>query len=188
MAESISQIPWPLTMPSPDPSDDFLDLLDADSHREPAKPVKASEAGCGPFHARLAIHTLNQHQSQETDMGKLQQWIATETLPTPDDLQQATTSLRAMARLSELSNVDSLLALRADDGSYRAVVPLSLVEEVIAEAHQGHGTANEGVQKVLRRLFPSFYWPRMKGDVHSHLVLARFVTGTTTPRSANEQH
>ena len=65
--------------------------------------------------------------------------------------------------------MDSLLALRAEDGSYRVVVPPLLVEEVIDEAHQGPWTAHEVVQKVLRRLLPSYYWPRMKRDVQIRL-------------------
>ena len=100
----------------------------------------------------------------------MQQWIATETLPMREELQAATPYLRTMAQcLSELSNVASILALRAADGSYRVVIPPSLVEEVIDEAQQGPGTAHEGVQKVLRRLLPSYYWPRMKSDVQIHL-------------------
>ena len=136
-----------------DASDEFVDLLDSN-------PDSRSEVGSETSLTLLAIETLKRHQSQEMDIAKLHQWIARETLPTRDVLQAATPYLRTMAqRLSELSNVDSLLALRAEDGSYRVVVPPSLVEEVIDEAHQGPGTAHEGVQKVLRRLLPSYYWP-----------------------------
>ena len=92
----------------------------------------------------LAIDTLKQHQSQGSDFPKLQQWIATQTHATAEEHQAATPCLPQMAhRLSEWSNVDSLLALRAENGWYKVVVARSLVEEVIDEALQGRGTAQE---------------------------------------------
>ena len=90
-------------------------------------------------------------------------------------------------RLSELSNVDSLLALRAEDGSYRVVVPPSLVQEVIDEAHQSPGTSHQGVQNDLRRLLPSYYWQRMKRDLQIHLSTCPICDNHQTLRSANEQ-
>ena len=165
VADSISRIPWAITLPNVDTSDDFVELLDADSE-------SASKVGSDTSLTLLAIETLKQYKSHETDIAKLQQWIATETLPTREELQAATPYLRTMTqRLSELSYVDSLLALQAEDGSYWVVVPPSLVEEVIDEAHQGPGTAHERVQKVLRRLLPSYYWPRIKRDEPIHLSI-----------------
>ena len=64
--------------------------------------------------------------------------------------------------------INSLLVSRLSHRTYRVVVPPSL-GEVIDEAQQGPGTANEGVQKVLPPLLPSYYCPRMKGDVQIHL-------------------
>ena len=51
------------------------------------------------------------------------------------------------------------------DGTNRVIVPTSLIGEAIEEAHQGPGTAHEGVKKVLERLVHSYYWPEMKRDV-----------------------
>ena len=42
---------------------------------------------------------------------------------------------------------------------------------MIEEALQGAGTAHEGVQKVQRRLDPSYYWPPMKRTVQLYLYL-----------------
>ena len=70
--------------------------------------------------------------------------------------------------LSELCKGDTLLALLAVDGSHMVVVPPLLVEEVIAEAHQDPGTAHEGVQKVVRRLLASNYWPPNDGRRTAH--------------------
>ena len=50
------------------------------------------------------------------------------------------------------------------------IVPTSLIGEVIDEAHQGPGTAHEGVKKVLERLVHSYYWPGMKRDVQLQLA------------------
>ena len=61
----------------------------------------------------LAIDTVKQHQSQKTDIAKVQQWMATKTSPTRDELQGATPYLRTMAQhFSVLRNVESLLALK----------------------------------------------------------------------------
>ena len=125
VADSLSRIPCPLTLSNADLSDDFVDLLDADSE-------SASEVGNEASITLLAIETLKQHQSQEIDIAKLQEGIATETLTRRDELQAATPYLRTMAqRLSELSNVDYLLALRAEDGSSGVLVPPSIVEDFI---------------------------------------------------------
>ena len=75
VGDSLSRIPLPLTLPNADMSDDFVELLDADSD-------SASEVGSETSLTVWAIENLKQHQSQETDIAKLQQWIVTETLPT----------------------------------------------------------------------------------------------------------
>ena len=105
LAYSLSRIPWALTLPNSDTSVDFVELVDADSE-------SPSEVGSEISLRLVAIDTRRQHQSQETDKPKLQQWIATETVATRDELMAATPYLSTMAqRLPELCNVCSFLAL-----------------------------------------------------------------------------
>ena len=63
-----------------------------------------------------------------------------------------------------------MLVLREEvDGTNRVIVPTSLIGELIEEAHQGPGTAHEGVKKVLESLVHSYYRPGMKRDVQLQL-------------------
>ena len=112
VALSLSRIPWRFTLPSCEASHHFVELLDAESE-------SASEVGSEPSLNLFGIDTLKQQQSKESDIAKLQHWIASETLRRREELQAATPFIRTMAkRLSQLDNVDSLVALRAEDGSY----------------------------------------------------------------------
>ena len=70
VADSLSRIPWPITLPNADTSDDFVELVDADSE-------SASQVGSDTSLTLPAIETLKQHQSQETDIVNFKQWIAT---------------------------------------------------------------------------------------------------------------
>ena len=106
-----------------------MELLNAGSD-------SASELGSEISFTFLAMDTLKQEQSLESDIAKIHQFIATETPPTQEKLQGATLYILTMAQhFSELAIVESLLALKAQDGSYRVVVHQSLVVELIDEAH-----------------------------------------------------
>ena len=69
VADSISRIPWAITLPNVDTSDDFGELLQAQSE-------SASEVGSDTSLTLLAIETLKQPLSQQTEIAKLQQWLA----------------------------------------------------------------------------------------------------------------
>ena len=72
----------------------------------------------------VALDIVKQQQSHEIPIQKRQQWIAKEKVPIRDELQTSTPDLRTIApRLPQLSNVDSLLAVGAQVGSNRLVVP-----------------------------------------------------------------
>ena len=61
--------------------------------------------------------------------------------------------------LDRIAKVDDMLVLREEsDGTNRVIVPTSLIGEEIEEAHQGPGTAHEGVKKVFERHVHSNYW------------------------------
>ena len=76
---------------------------------------------------------------------------------------------RTLGHLSELANVNSLLSLKAEGGSYLLIGPSSLVQEVIDEEHQGPATAYEGVHMVVLLLLPLYYYPRLNRDMQHHL-------------------
>ena len=95
-----------------DDSDFFLEGLDGAS--ESARELR-SEISL----ALLSIDTVKQQQSQEADIVQLQQRLTTQ-----DEMNRATPFLRTVAdNLSELPAVEYYLAIRAEDGFYRVIVP-----------------------------------------------------------------
>ena len=48
---------------------------------------------------------------------------------------------------------------------FRIIIPPSLVEEVIYDAHEGVGASHEGVGKTIQRILHFAYWPGMRRDV-----------------------
>ena len=98
-------------------------------------------------------------------------WVNATAAHTRDDLQASSSYLRALAQhLDGIAKLDDMLVLREEiDGTNRVIVPTSLIGEVIEEAHQGFGTAHDGVKNMLERLVHSYYWPGMKRDVQLQL-------------------
>ena len=115
---------------------------------------------------------LKEHQQGDTDCQSLVQWVNATATPTRDELQASSPYLRVFPQpLDRIAEVDEMLVLREEvDGTNRVIVPTSLIGEVIEEAHQGPGTAHEGVKKVLELLVHSYYWPGMKRDVQLQLA------------------
>ena len=97
---------------------------------------------------------MKEHQKGDTDCQNLAQWVNASATPTRDDLQPSSPYLRVLAQhLDRIAKVDDMLVLREEsEGTNRVIVPTSLIGEAIEEAHQGPGTAHEGVKKVLERL------------------------------------
>ena len=74
VADFVSRIPCPRTLPKSDSSDDFVEMVGAASE-------SASEARSEISLTLVAIDTLSRTQSQETDIAILLQGIATGTVP-----------------------------------------------------------------------------------------------------------
>ena len=119
-----------------------MELLDPDSS-------SVREVGSESSLTLLAIDIIKEPQAIDRDIAKLQQGISTETFPMRDEIQAATPYLLVMKQpLRDLSIVDSLLLLMAEDRSYAMLVDSMLVVEVIDEAPQGAGTAQDVCKKL----------------------------------------
>ena len=114
---------------------------------------------------------LREHQKGHTDCQSLAQWVSATASPTWDELQASSRYLRVVAQhLERIAELDKMHELRDQvDGTNRVIVPSSLIEEVIEEAHQRPGTAQECSKKVLQHLVHSYSWPGLKKDVQRGL-------------------
>ena len=68
----------------------------------------------------------------------------------------------------EIDSSSGLLYIHAD-GCRRLVVPASMVDEVLSEAHDSRWSGHLGVAKTAERLKKRFYWPKMAVDVAAHV-------------------
>ena len=96
---------------------------------------------------------LRKNQKGDPDCQSLAQWENLKATPTLDVLQASSSYLVMLAQhLTRLAEVDEILVLPEEfDGTKRVIVPTSLIGEVVEEAHQGPGTADEGVTKLMER-------------------------------------
>ena len=99
LADSVTRIPWRLTLTNQNTSEDFVDLLDVESE-------SGSEGGNATSLSLVAFETRKQDQSKESDIVKLHPGIATTIVTARDGLQAATRYLRGIAQpISGLSIV-----------------------------------------------------------------------------------
>ena len=94
-----------------------------------------------------------EHENGDPHWQSLPHWLNATPTPTREELEASSAYLRVLAHLVEsIVMVDEMLVLREEvDGAKRVIVPTSLIGEVIEEAHQGPGTADEGVTKLMER-------------------------------------
>ena len=121
---------------------------------------------------QLGIEMGRELQRSDTDYQSLTEWLNPTATPTTDELQASSLYQHVLAPpLERIAEVQEMLVLREEvEEPNRVIGPTSHIGPVLEEAHQGPGTAQEGAKKVLKRLVPSYYWPRMKRGVQLQLV------------------
>ena len=102
----------------------------------------------------IGIEMLSEHQKGDPDWQSWAQLLNVTGSPTGDELQTSSPYLVVLAQyLERIAEVEEMLVLReAVEGTIRVIIPASIIGEVIHEALQGPGTAQEGARKVLERL------------------------------------
>ena len=89
-------------------------------------------------------------------------------MPTKDEFAKQTPFVKSLPhQLDQLVVEQDALVPREDLNPpiFRIIIPPSLVEEVIYDAHEGVGASHEGVGKTIQRILHFAYWPGMRRDV-----------------------
>ncbi|KAF0095280.1 MAG: hypothetical protein FD144_5913, partial [Rhodospirillaceae bacterium] len=112
-------------------------------------------------------------QADDAQLTQLRDWIEKNYTPTEDELAACPSVLKILQRESEHPFIqDDLLVWHEPfpDCPRRILVPNSLVEQVIADSHDGTSAAHEGVEKTDTRLCRYFYWPGMRSDIKLYIA------------------
>ena len=161
VADSLSRIPWPVTMASTDEAHELY--VDDTSDSSDDDPISL---------AMVAVEDIKKAQGDDPAVQQIKQWVESKIKPSKDMLAKCSPYIRTLIQyFDQLQIFDDLLVLNeGTEEAKRIVVPTKLVESLIDEAHQGPGAAHEGVQKVFYRLIKSYYWPAMKKDIQLQLA------------------
>ena len=162
-ADKPSRITWPVAMPQaveivklPDEFEPDSDAEESDSDlEEDGEECFQEESSRQAEVVLIAIEMLRENQhGYSLDCQSLGKWVHATASPTWDELQASCPYLRVFAQQMERrAEVDEMLVLREEiDETNRAILPTSLIEEVIEDAHQRPGGAQEGAKNLSERL------------------------------------
>ena len=169
VADALSRIPWVVQTPDSnsnlEKSEDSEDIswnlmLMTDSEDQTVEPNMPDNP--------LSLERIISEQMQDSSINKLIQWIARHDVPTKDDLAHETPFVKSLAQqIEQLILEQGALVSREnlEPPIFRIIIPPSLIEEVIYDAHEGVGASHEGVEKTLRRILNFAYWPGMRRDI-----------------------
>ena len=97
----------------------------------------------------LSLQRIISEQKLDTSIDQLTKWVARHELPTKDELSHQNPFDKSLAQhIDQLVIEQGALVSRevSDSPTFRIIIPPSLVEEVIYEAHEGVGASHEGVE------------------------------------------
>ena len=116
----------------------------------------------------LSLEQIISEQKLDTSINKLIQWVTRHDVPTKDDLAHETPFVQSLAQQIDQLIIEQGALLSRENSEipiFRLIIPPSLVEEVIYDAHEGVGASHEGVEKTLWRILNFAYWPGMRRDI-----------------------
>jgi hypothetical protein len=124
------------------------------------------------FSGQITLEVIREAQVEDPVLSRLRVWVRGHREPSRDEIAGESHMLRVyLSNYANLVEYGDVLAVRFEDQTEHILIPPSLVERLIALAHQGPGTAHEGIGKTLKRLKKHFYWFGMKKDVGLHVTL-----------------
>ena len=164
VADALSRIPWPITV---------IDNVTLPNGRENLFSFDSENFSMIMNEPELPLFDLKEiagEQSIDSDLVIIRDWVITNHVPTLDDSIQATPHLRAYLQLLENISVGEregleILYWKECAGRERILIPRSMVQRLLTQAHEKFPMAHEGYRKLSNRLFPYYYWPGMRSDI-----------------------
>ena len=140
----------------------------------------------------LANHDtdMQYHQQQDRDIQRMIKYIKEGRHPTVREIRQQNPRLRRLLwQLPRLVLENGILYRRRQDNSgsssLQAVIPESLVPQVLQEIHGNPSSGHFGIQRTLHRAESMCFWPFMHKDITNY---CRTCTACESIRSPNPKH
>ena len=114
------------------------------------------------------LESIRLAQEADKDYARVRLWVLSDGLPAPDEREGLSEFLRACIQsFAQLHIVEGVLVLHDQDGSpnQRALIPRSLVSDVIKYVHEGPFSAHDSFQGTYAKVAQQFFWLFMKRDI-----------------------